>query len=122
MTMLNNAGDWDSRRSSNDEFEAALKTGKDSDWYDDALFHYAEWMNTYGTLRQLEDGQWLQEPNLRQGNEMYRRLLREFRKGETRYSIKTQQQIKTLQTRPQYRVSNVFLPGSGTSVALNAAI
>lgn len=121
MTMRNNAGDWESRDRVADEFEAALKTGKASDWYDDALFHYAEWMNNYGTLRQLEDDQWQQGPSYAKALEMYRRLLREFRKGETRYYDQAQQQIKNI-TDPSLSigVSNVFLPGSELQFGLNA--
>ena len=54
-------GDWETRQRVPEEFEAALKAGKQTDWYDDALFHYAEWMNNNGVIRQLEDGQWQQE-------------------------------------------------------------
>lgn len=121
MTMRNNAGDWESRDRVADEFEAALKAGKQSDWYDDALFHYAEWVNNYGSLRQLEDGQWQQEVNYVKAIEMYQRLLREFQKGETRYYDQAQQQIKNL-TEPSLStvVSNIFLPGSELQFALNA--
>ena len=53
MTMRYTGGDWESRQRVPDEFEAALKAGKQRDWYDDALFYYAEWMNNNGTIRQL---------------------------------------------------------------------
>ena len=102
MTMRNNAGDWESRDRVSEEFEAALKAGKQSDWYDDALFHNAEWVNNYGSLRQLPDGQWQQETDYKRALELFRRLLREFRKGETRYYDQAQQQIKTI-TEPSLR-------------------
>src|SRR5204862_2649352 len=85
MTMRSQGGDWESRERITDEFEAALQAGKQSDWYDDALFYYAEWMNSYGTIRELNEGQWQPEPDYVKALELYRRLVREFVKGETRY-------------------------------------
>ena len=61
MTMRYTGGDMAARQRVPDEFEDALTAGKQTDWYDDALFHYAEWMNNYGSYRSLEDGQWQQE-------------------------------------------------------------
>ncbi|HET6668679.1 MAG TPA: MG2 domain-containing protein [Pyrinomonadaceae bacterium] len=121
MTMRNNANDWDSRDRIADEFEAALEAGKQAAWYDDALYHYAEWINSYGTLRQLEDGQWQQETNYTEAVEQFRRLLREFTKGETRYYDQAQQRIREI-TSPALNiaVSNIFLPTSELQFALNA--
>ncbi len=66
MTMRNTGGDMESRERIPDEFEAALKAGKQSAWYDDALFNYAEWMNSNGIVRQLDNGQWHARAGLRQ--------------------------------------------------------
>ncbi|MDQ6652096.1 MAG: MG2 domain-containing protein, partial [Acidobacteriota bacterium] len=121
MTMRYAGGDWESRQRVPDEFEAALKAGKQTDWYDDALFHYAEWMNNTGSIRQLENGQWQQEADYVKALELYRRLTKEFAKGETRYYDQAQQQIKNI-TDPTISVgvSNIFLPGSELQFALNA--
>ena len=121
MTMRYAGGDWSSRQRVPDEFEDALKAGKQSDWYDDALFYYAEWMNSYGSLRPLEDGQWQQQPDYAKALELYRRLTSEFAKGETRYYDQAQQQIKSI-TEPSIAVtvSNVFLPGSEIQFGLSA--
>jgi hypothetical protein len=35
-------------------FEVALKSGKASDWYDDALYHYAEW-SSWGRFSLMMD-------------------------------------------------------------------
>ena len=48
LAMRNAGGDVSTRPRVPDYFEDALATGKQTDWYDDAIFHYAEWMNTYG--------------------------------------------------------------------------
>ena len=104
-----------------DYFEDALKAGKQSDWYDDALFYYAEWMNNYGTVQQLENGQLQEQPDYVKALELYRRLLKEFAKGETRYYDQAQQQIKNI-TDPLIAVgvSNIFLPGSELQFSFNA--
>jgi uncharacterized protein YfaS (alpha-2-macroglobulin family) len=121
MTMRYNGGDWEARQRVPDEFEAALKAGKQSDWYDDALNYYAEWMTNNGVIRQLDDGQWQQEPDYVKALELYRRLTREFAKGETRYYDQALQQIRNI-TEPTLSigVSNIFLPDSELQFGLNA--
>ncbi len=113
MTIRYTGGDGSIRQRVPDYFEDALKAGKKSDWYDDALFHYAVWMNSYGATRQLEDGQWQQQADYVKALELFRRLTREFSKGETRYYDQAEQQIKEI-TGPSIAVavSNIFLPGS----------
>ncbi len=120
MTMRVIGGDWESRQRVPDEFELALTAGKQTDWYDEALFHYAEWMNNYGTIHQLENGQWQQEADYVKALELYRRLTREFVKGETRYFDQAQQQVKNI-TEPTISVgvSNIFLPDSEAQFGLN---
>ncbi len=121
MTMRYTAGDYASRQRVPDEFEDALIAGRQTEWYDDALFHYAEWMNSTGTIRQLEDGQFQQIPDYVKALELYRRLTREFRKGETQYFDQAVQQIKNItEASVQVGVSNIFLPGSEIQFSLNA--
>src|SRR6266446_7957790 len=122
MTMrVTGGGDWEARERVPDEFEAALKSGKQTDWYDDALFYYAEWMSNNGTVRQTAQGQWQQEPDYVKALELYRRLTREFVKGETRYYDQAVQQIKNI-TDPTLSVgvSNIFLPDSELQYAFSA--
>jgi uncharacterized protein YfaS (alpha-2-macroglobulin family) len=121
MTMRYASGDWETRQRIPDEFEAALKSGKQTDWYDDSLFYYAEWVNNNGVIRQLDNGQWQQEPDYVKALELYRRLVKEFAKGETRYYDQAQQQIKNI-TEPTLgvSVSNIFLPNSELQFALSA--
>jgi len=121
MTMRYAGGDWESRQRVPDEFEEALKLGKQTDWYDDALYYYAEWMNGYGTIRQTSEGQWQQEPDYVKALELSQRLTREFSKGETRYYDQAVQQIKQL-TEPSVSIAvgNIFLPGSEIQFSLNA--
>ena len=57
---------------------------------------------------------------LHQAIELFRRLLREFNKGETRYYDQALQQIKTLQTRPLDRCFEYLSAESELQFALNA--
>jgi len=120
MTMRVSGGDFAVRQRIPDQFEDALSAGKQSDWYDDALFYYAEWMNAYGSPRQLPEGEWRVEPDYNKALELYRRILREYAKGETRYYDQAQQQIKNI-TDPSIAVgvSNIFLPDSELQFAMN---
>ena len=117
---MRNTGDWAARQRVPDQFEDALKAGKQTDWYDDALYYYADWMNNFGSLRQLEDGQWQQLPDYVKALELFRRLTTEFAKGQTRYYDHAQQQIKHI-TEPSIAIAvgNIFLPGSELQFGLN---
>ena len=110
---LRQTGDWEQRQRVPEEFEAAIQTGKTSSWHDDALYHYAEWMANQGSVIPLADGQWRQEADYVKALQLFRRLVLEYAKGETRYYDQAQEQIKTL-TGPavQVAVPSVFLPDS----------
>src|ERR1044072_5053637 len=112
MTMRN-TGDLQSRLGVPEEFEAAMKPGRQTDWYDDALFNYAEWMNSNGDVEQEDDGELRQEVDYIKALELYRRLLREFTKGQTRYYDQALERVKQI-TEPTLgvAVSNIFLPDS----------
>lgn len=120
MTIRHQGGDWDQRQRVPEEFEAALKPGKATDWYDDALYNYAEWMANSGYIIETEGGGWRQEPDYVKALELFRRLTSEFRKGETRYYDQAVQQIETI-TKPtiDVNVSNIFLPDSEIQYHLN---
>src|ERR1044072_6877755 len=77
-------------------------------------------MNSYGTMRLLEDGQFEEQTDYEKALELYRRLLREFPKGQSRYHDQAQQQIKSI-TEPSIGigVANIFLPGSEIQFGLN---
>ena len=113
-------GDNEQRERVPQEFEAALAGGKTTDWYDDALYFYAEWLASNGRLRQLENGQWQSEQDFVRALELFRRLVSEYRKGETRFYDTAQQQIENI-TKPSValNVSNIFLPDSEIQAYLN---
>src|SRR6185503_5293155 len=110
MTMRNSGYDPGTSQRIPDYFEEALAAGRESAWYDDALFHYAEWMNNMGPMREI-DGVWRPQPDYAKALELYRRITTEFAKGQTRYFDQANQQILAITT-PSLNVAvpNIFLP------------
>lgn len=122
MTMrYTGGGDFEARQRVPERFEEALKAGKQSQWYDDALFHYAEWMNTYGSIREVAEGQWQNQPDYVKALELYRRLTAEFSAGESRYLEPATHRISEITTpNLSVAVSHIFLPESELQFALSA--
>ena len=120
MTMRFSAHDPGTVQRISDYFEEALSAGKQTAWYDDALFHYAQWMHDVGPMREI-DGQWRTQPDYPKALALFRRLTREFVKGETRYFDQAIQQINSI-TSPSLGVgvSNIFLPDSELQFQLSA--
>ena len=119
MTLSNRGGDPRQMQRTLEEFEAVIIAGKASDWYDDALYHYAEWMIQSGRYVPLDDGGWRQEQDYLKALELFRRLVAEYGKGETRYYDQAQHQIKFI-TQPavSVTVANIFLPDSEIQIQL----
>ncbi len=120
MTLRYRGGDHRQMQRAPEEFEAAIKAGKGSEWYDDALYHYAEWMAQNGRFIPLDDGGWRHEQDHVKALELFRRLLTEYGKGETLYYDRAQSQIENI-TKPTISVSatNIFLPDSEIQFHLN---
>lgn len=120
MTYRNRYGDMEDRKRTLEEFEAALKPGKQTDWFDDALYQYAVYIMSQGRAVQDKDGNWRQEPDYVRALALFRQLLTEFKEGESRYVEQARQQIKNI-TDPQVGVTaaHVFLPGSEIQYAFS---
>ncbi len=120
MTLRNQGGDAQHKQRVPEEFEAAIKPGKATDWHDDALYNYAEWMAGQGRAVPLKTGGWTQEPDYPKALALFRQFVREYQAGESRYFAQAEQQIKNI-TEPSVQVSvaNVFLPGSEIHYSLN---
>ena len=115
---LGQVGDWNAKRRVAREFEAALFSGHE--WYDDALFQYAQWMTRTGYVALTSNGQWTQKPDYVKALQLYQQLVNAYSKGQTPYYDQAQQQIKEI-TSPYLgiTVSNVFLPSSEIQFYLN---
>ncbi|HEX4265047.1 MAG TPA: alpha-2-macroglobulin family protein [Verrucomicrobiae bacterium] len=113
MTLQNQGGSERQLARVPEEFEGALLAGKTTDWYDDAIYRYGQWMMNRGRIIPLANGSWQNQPDYVKALDMFRRIVQEFKKGETRYWDQALQQIKSI-TEPEVTVSagNVFLPDS----------
>ncbi len=120
MTIRSQGGGYLQQARIPEEFEAALKIGKTTDWYDDALYHYAQHMENQGRLVEQPDGGWRSEMDYAKALELYRRLMREFKKGQTRYWDDARSRIRYITEESMgVSVSNIFLPDSEVQFHLN---
>ena len=120
MTARNRGGYQDKQNRISEAFEAALKPGKSTVWYDDALFNYAQWMENNGRRIDSQDGNDRFEPDYPKALDLYRRLVREFRKGESKYFDDATRRLEQI-TQPNLNVtvSNIFLPDSEIQYHVN---
>ncbi len=120
VTLQRYGGDIEQRKRITDEFEAALKSGKSNDWYDDALFNYAQYLESSGRVITDENGNVRFEPDYVRTLELYRQFVKEHKKGESRYYDQAKQQIENI-TKPTLgvSVSSIFLPDSEIQYNLN---
>lgn len=111
MTLRYQGGDMGPRVAR--EFDEALKPGKSTEWHDDALFHYAQWLSQTGRMVKNTDGSYRNKPDYKKALELYRQLTTQYAKGETRYYDQAKAEIENI-TKPVLAVSvaNLFLPGS----------
>ncbi len=95
------------------EFEAVLAEKFASEWYDDALFLYAEWLSDQGDVVRDDEGSWSIVPNHKKALSLLRRLRAEYDKGETRFYYRARNLIERI-AKPSLSVSvaSFFLPDS----------
>ena len=122
--LQRNGGDHAQRRRIPGEYEAALQGGKAMEWYDDALYAYASWMEQQGPMERIQvaqqadvprrgPAQWQQKPDYVKALALYRRLVGEFKQGESRFYEPAQERIRQITgAAVGVSVSNIFLPGS----------
>ena len=103
-----------------ESFEAVIAAGKSTEWYDDALFYYAQWLSGSGEVVILENGQQSREQNYKKALKYFRRILNDFKKGETRHYDNARNNVKNItQSTLNLNASSFFLPGSLIRVNLN---
>lgn len=102
-----------------EELQAAIREGKVSDRYDNALIVYARWLEQQGRVVIREDGQAQRRPDYTAALAMYRRILSEYKEGETRFWEEARDAVDRI-VKPSVSVvvSNVFLPDSEIEFAL----
>ncbi|HEY3285425.1 MAG TPA: MG2 domain-containing protein, partial [Armatimonadota bacterium] len=120
MTLRRQGGSVNDQQRIPEEFEASLKAGKQSGWYDDALYQYGEFMASSGPVRLLANGEIRQEPDYVKALALFQRLLREFEKGETRYYDQAKAQVDQITNASVgVSVSNLFTPGTEVQYQIN---
>ena len=120
MTLRNRGGRSQQLTRIGVEFEKALTVGEKTDWYDDALFNYAQWAAQSGYNGYDENGNLFLEPDYEKALILYRRLITEYEKGDTRYYDAAKSAIKEI-TKPMVNlnVPHVFIPGAEVFFNLN---
>jgi alpha-2-macroglobulin len=103
-----------------EHYEAVLREGKATPYYDDALYHYASRLMHGGEVIVLEDGRTTTVPNFAKALELLRRLTSEFKSGESPWLTQAGQLIKQI-VDPSITVAvgQTFLPDSEQEVALS---
>lgn len=105
----------------NAEFEAAIAVGKGSQWYDDALFGYAQWLTHSGRVKWDESGNPYQQANPKKALELLRRLVAEFNERDSAHVRQARMMITQIEA-PQLSVSvsSLFMPN--TTAEFNVSI
>ncbi len=101
------------------ELEQVIALGKASEWYDDALFQSAVFLETRGRVEWNEQGSQVWVPDYAAAATFYRRLLDELRAGETRYRREATERLRGITAASlSVSVERFFLPGSEVPYAL----
>lgn len=99
--------------------EEVVAIGRTTEWYDDALFNWASRLAGRASSRVVgPSGEELRD--YERALELYRRLLSEFKRGETQYHEAAQQAIEQITTPSvDVQVAGTFLPESEQEVVLS---
>ncbi|MCP3916218.1 MAG: alpha-2-macroglobulin [bacterium] len=102
---------WDERAAAH--YDAVLELGAKHDWYDDALHHYAEWLSNTGRWRRDGQGNLARVADLPGALVLYRRIVGEYREGDSRWRNHAKGRIEFITAREVgVAVQQSFLPES----------
>jgi hypothetical protein len=103
-----------------EHLEAIIAEGKKTEWYDDALFMAAQQLSQGRTVDVMSTGEIEYTSDYARALEYFRRILREFKPGETRFYDEAQEAIKQI-TAPSVdvAVTGTFLPESEQEIAVS---
>lgn len=112
------SGDPFSRQRAGRELRSVVDAGPETAVYEAGLFQLAEWTAGSGLARWESDGGLRLEPDWDGALELFRRFVREFPKGASKFTERAQQRIDEI-TRPalSLAVNEQFLPGASPRVA-----
>ncbi|MGZ5546245.1 MAG: hypothetical protein ACXWIU_16385, partial [Limisphaerales bacterium] len=105
----------------NAEFEAAVAIGKASEWYDDALVEYAQWLTHSGRVKWDDQGNPNAQSNPKKALELLRRLVAEFNERNSPHFRRAKSMIQQIETPVlTVNVSSMFLPNTTTQFEVSA--
>jgi len=130
QALTNRGGAWNQQQRIPKEYELALQGGKaENPDYDAALYNYAQWLQSPGPAvmtairtdpHRPVRWEWRRQPDYPKALALLRRLLAEYRQGESRFWEGAQGQVNNI-VNPSLNVSvsNIFVPGSEIQYYVN---
>jgi hypothetical protein len=113
------SGNVERQRIAPDSFAEIIALGKQTEWYDDALYYAAMFQEERGALRYHDGGGTSWAPDYPAAVALYRRLITEFRKGDTRFFDDATNRIKNItNVEVAVGVDRFFVPGSAVQFRL----
>lgn len=111
--VLEQQGDWHDRLHVGEHYQAVIELGRKTEWYDDALYAYAQYVAQYGEPYFDDEGNLHAEADYVKALALYEKLTSAFEKGETRFYDDAVNAIKHIKAPTLgIGVGNAFLPGS----------
>ena len=113
-------GDMNELQRGLEAIELAISLGRETPWFDDALWMAAQWYEQQGAPVCQEDGNWAQKPDFTKALGLYRRLVDEFPKGASRWRDAAAAAVERI-LRPEVGVAvgQAFLPESEIAYQLS---
>ncbi|WOO40872.1 alpha-2-macroglobulin family protein [Rubellicoccus peritrichatus] len=104
-----------------EQFQAALKEGKGTSWYDNALFQYAQWQEYQGGSYFDDNGNWIIAPNYVEALKLYRQILAEYKEGESQFWRQAKNRVEQITQRElQTFVHYNYLPEAAITINLRS--
>jgi uncharacterized protein YfaS (alpha-2-macroglobulin family) len=102
-----------------EHLDAVIREGKATEWYDDALFDYATQLSNTGTVIVLDNGDTTIRKDYPKALELFRRLVTEFKREETKYYDQARSAIAEIETPAvSLLTESTFLPDSEQEVVM----
>ncbi len=101
-------------------FEQAFVSGKETQWFDEILFNYANRAAERGQLIYHDNGSVSQAPDYEKAVELYQLFLKTFKKGESRFYGPVKTALRDI-TKESLNVSvpHIYLPETNPKIYLN---
>ncbi len=119
-TVLRSHGGFDAKSRMFTALRSVVALGRETRFYDDALFRLAQGIEQEGEPAVSEDGSWTSKPDYRSALELYQKLQSEYAKGDTAWWDEAREGIRRiLRVEVGLGVPGAYLPGSEIGYALS---